>query len=140
MAICELNDPLVWRLPERRCFPQLLGNSGIRRRPRHANVDDAPRAEFRDEERKQRLEEQIMDLEEVASPNILGMVPKEGWPALTVGSWRPCLAPGALHGPRGDRDANLQQFAPNPFHAPQSIVRSHLLDQGDHPRGKPRRA
>ena len=49
-------------------------------------MDDAPRAQVSDDIGEQRSEEQIMELEEVARPNVLGVVPEEGRPGLAARS------------------------------------------------------
>jgi hypothetical protein len=41
-------------------------------------MDDAPRAELRDEEGEERSKEHVMDLEKVAGPGVVGMVADEG--------------------------------------------------------------
>ena len=63
-------NQILWCLPIRRGFSELLRHPWISRRPCHAHVDDLPRLEFDDEERKERSKEEICDLYEVASPDL----------------------------------------------------------------------
>ncbi len=50
-----------------------------------------------------------------------------------LASWRLCAnRPHVLlDGTLAHTDAQFQEFTPNPFSTPQSILRRHLLDQGD---------
>jgi hypothetical protein len=41
-------------------------------------VHDAPRAELGDEEGEDRPEEHVMGPDEIAGPDVLGMIPEEG--------------------------------------------------------------
>jgi len=94
-------------------------------------VDDAPRAQFGDKKGEQRPEEQVMDLEEVAGPNIFGVIPDEGSPRWAGQTGRTRLTDVALDGSLGDLDVQLEQLASNAIRAPQPIVGGHLLNQGD---------
>ncbi len=91
-------------------------------------MDDAARAEFGDDERKERPEEQVMDLEEVAGPDVAGMVAQEGSPRLPTRPGWTCLAHVALNGPLRDLDPNLQQLTTDAFGTPQPVIDRHLLD------------
>ncbi len=108
----------LWQFPKRRRLPQLLRDPIIRRRPRDTDMHDAPRAKLRDEEGEERAEEDIMELQEVTGPDVLIMVPDEGCPGLTTGSWRTCQSYVPLHGPFRDLDTDFQEFTLNAFGTP----------------------
>ena len=83
------------------------------------------------EEREERPEEHVVDLEEIARPDVGGVVAEEGGPGLTMRSWRPRLPHVPLHGPFGDLDADFEQFAADALGAPQSVVGRHVLAEAD---------
>ena len=122
-------DQISRREPEGRGLPQLLSDPLVCGRAGHAEMDDAPRAEFGDDEGKERPEEDVMSLEEIVGPDIFRMIAKEGLPGLSVGAWRPSRPQVPLHGTFRDRDAELQQLAPDALRTPQPIVGSDLLDE-----------
>ncbi len=57
-----ITNQILWRLPIRCSFSQVLRHPGIGRRPCHAYVDYPPRFEFDDEKGKERSKEEIRDL------------------------------------------------------------------------------
>src|SRR5262249_3604669 len=116
---------------ERRGLPQLLGDPLVRGRAGHAEVHDAPRAEFADEGGEERPEERIMGLEEIAGPDVLGVIAEEGRPGLPPGAWGPPPPHVSLHGAFRDRDAELEQLAPDPLGTPQPVVGCDPRDQLD---------
>jgi len=63
-------------------LPQLLRGPSVGRRSRHADMDDFPRFELDDEERKERTEKEISDLEEITGPDFSGMIAQERRPVL----------------------------------------------------------
>src|ERR1051326_8921382 len=67
-----------------RGLPQLLGEPGIGRMASHPDRHDFSALQFDDEEGKQRVEEEVGDLQEVASPNLMRMVVQEGAPGLGI--------------------------------------------------------
>jgi hypothetical protein len=71
-------------------------------------MHDALRAQLDDEEREERLEEQVMDLEEVAGPDLLGMVPEEGGSGLAARTVRMRLTHISFDGPLRDLDIELR--------------------------------
>jgi hypothetical protein len=77
-----ITDEILRRLPIGSCLPQLLGGPGVGRRSRHPNVDNLPRFQFNDEKRKERTEAQVGDVQEIAGPDLPGMIAQEGRPAL----------------------------------------------------------
>jgi hypothetical protein len=62
------------RLPIECGFPKLLRYPNIGRRSGHADMNHSPCLEFDDEEGKEGAKAEIAYLQEVASPNIFGMV------------------------------------------------------------------
>ncbi len=94
-------------------------------------MHDPPRAELGDKEGEERLEEQVMQLEEVAGPHVLGVIPDEGSPRLAGQMWRTRLTDVTLDGPLGDLDVQLEQLTLNSISTPQPIVCGHVLDQRD---------
>ncbi len=85
-------------------------------------MHNAPRAELRDEEREERSEEDIADLEEVAGPDILGVVPEERGPGPTTWAPWPRLAHIPLNCPLRNLDIEFQQFALHALDTPQAVV------------------
>src|SRR5215467_5460609 len=65
-------------------FSQLLGHPGIGRRACHAHVDHFARVQEGVEEREERSKEQIRHLQEVAGPDLSGVVTQKGRPLLTA--------------------------------------------------------
>jgi hypothetical protein len=120
----------AWPLPERRRLAQLLRDPLIGGVPRDAEVDDPAGAEFDDEERVGRPEEQVRNRQEVASPGLARAVAQERRPALP-GWARPWHLPQILlDGPLAHPDVELQEFAPDPLGTPERIVARHCLDTG----------
>jgi len=64
----------------RRGLAQVLGDSGVGGMPRHADVDDPPRTEVDDEEGAEGPEAHVDDRQEVAGPDVMGVVMQEGSP------------------------------------------------------------
>src|SRR3982074_985231 len=81
-----------------------------------------------DEEGVDLPEEDVVALDEVASPGVFGVVLEEG---------RPCLStsPGAdpshvlLDGALADLDAELEQFPANALSAPEPTAAGHVANQ-----------
>src|SRR5207302_137696 len=98
---------------ERRRLAQLLGDPGIQWVPRDADVDHPARAERDDEEREERAEPEVDDLEEVAGLDRPGMVADEGGPSLptALGPRRARRAHVPLDRALADPDAQLQELA-----------------------------
>src|SRR5215470_2311579 len=116
-------------LPIRGGFSQVLGHPEIGRRSRDPDMDHPSRLQFYDEERKERPKEEISDLQEVARPDLCGVVARKGCPLLP--SWRLCANSShvLLDGALADPNAQFQEFSPNPFGTPKPIVLRHLPDQ-----------
>jgi hypothetical protein len=94
-------------------------------------VHDAPRTQLDDEEGIDLAKEQIDDGQEIARPNVLGVVFQEGRPILTGSLPRPNLAHAFLNGGCGDLDALLDEFAVDALSSPEDILLGHLLDPSD---------
>ena len=75
-------NQICWRLSIWSRLPQLLRDPGIGRRSRHADMDDFPRFQLDDEERKERTDKEISDLEEITCPDFSGMIAEESRPVL----------------------------------------------------------
>jgi len=69
------------------CLSQLLGCPSIGWRSCHADVDHFARVQEGGEEGIQRTEEEIRDRQEVARPDVFGMIVQEGGPGLSSLSW-----------------------------------------------------
>src|ERR1700674_2837581 len=78
-------NQVLWRLSIRSGFSQLLGHPGIGRRARDAHMNHLTRLVFDEEEGKERSKEQIGHLQEVACPNLRGVVAQKRAPLLP--SW-----------------------------------------------------
>ncbi len=62
------------RLTERRGFSDLLRHPGIRWVAGDTDMYHSPRADLDDNEDKQRAKQQVKDLNEIASPNLVAMI------------------------------------------------------------------
>jgi len=100
---------------------------------RHAEVDHPARAEFDDEAGEERPEPAVDDLEEVARPGLVGMVPQEGGPGLpaALGPGRARRGHVALDRALAHPETQLEQLAADPLGAPEPVLRRHLLDRRD---------
>ena len=126
---CRGRESSIWaRFPTGR-FPQLLGNPGICRIPGKSGMDDLPRLQFDDDEEVKWSQQQIMNGDEIAGPDVAGMVLEEGGPGLTKAA--ASLWHVSLDRPFADPDAQLEKFAANVFCAPQTVLAAHLLDEVD---------
>jgi len=124
-------DQVPRALVERRGLAQLLGDPGIRRVARRAHVDDPPRGQLNHTERVQRAEEQVGDRQEIAGPDLVGVVAEEGRPRLPARARGAMAAQVGLDGALRHADAEFAQFAADPLCPPEWVVGRHLPDQGD---------
>jgi len=92
---------------------------------------------FNRKKEEQGPEEQVVGLHEVAAPDVVGVVLDEGRPRLAATATLADRAHVLLHGPLADLDAALQEFAPDPFGPPTSVLGRHLPDQADGLGGDP---
>jgi len=129
--------PSLSRIRERGRWPQgggraqRLGDPGVGRLARRAQVDAAPRGQFDDEAGAQRPEEQVRDREDVARPAVGGVVAEEGGPRLPARARGAVAAPIGLAGALGRADAHLAELTAAALRAPERILGGHLADQGD---------
>jgi len=72
------------RPTERRGLAHLLGDPGVGRVSRHADLDDPPRAEIDDKEGEERAEAQVDDRQEVTRPDVMSVVMQERRPRLVL--------------------------------------------------------
>ena len=123
----EVPRPLV----AGRGLAQLLGDPGVGRVARHADMDDAPRAERDDEEGEQRTEAQVGDREEVARPAVGGVVAQEGGPRLPARARRAVAAPIGLARALRHADAQLAPFAAAALRTPARVRGRQPAEQRD---------
>ncbi|HSH77073.1 MAG TPA: hypothetical protein VLA19_00915 [Herpetosiphonaceae bacterium] len=119
-------DQVARALVERGGLPQLLRDPGVGRVARHAHVHHAARAKRNDAEGVHGAEEEVGDREEVARPDVLGVVAQEGRPILAGAARRSGLAQVALDRRLGDADVELEEFTPDALGAPEGIGLSWL--------------
>jgi len=110
---------------------QLLGDPGVGRVPRRAHVADPPRGLLDDAAGEERPEEPVRDREEVAGPDVRGVVAEEGGPRLPARARGAVAAQIGLDRALGHADAELAQFAADALRTPERIVGRHPSDQGD---------
>ena len=65
-----ITDEIPGDLSRCSCLPQLVCSPRVGRRSPHADMDDLPRAQFKDEKREERPKEEIGDLEKIAGPDL----------------------------------------------------------------------
>jgi len=124
-------DEVLGMPPEGHGLAQLLGDPRVGRVARHADMDDPARAERDHEEGVERPEEGVGDREEVAGPDVGGMVAQERRPGLPpVPGWAD-VAHVLLDCPLGEADVQLQGFPADTLGTPEAIGGGHLPDQGD---------
>ncbi len=77
------------------------------------------------------MEEQVRDRQEVAGPDIGGVIAQERRPRLAGSTRRTRRAHVLLDGPLGDADIQLEHLPADALGAPRPIGAGHLLDQRD---------
>ena len=75
-------NPKARRLAEWCSLAELLRDPDISRMSRHAKVNDTPRSPFDDEEEIPLSKEEVDNRQEIAGPNILGVILQERRPVL----------------------------------------------------------
>jgi hypothetical protein len=121
-----------------RGLTQLLRDPGVGRLPRHPDVDHAARAERDDDERGQRAEEEVRHRQEVAGPDLGGVVAQEGRPRLPARPRGARTGQVGLDRALGHADAEIAQLAANPLGPPARVLGRQPPDQGDSVRGEGR--
>jgi len=122
----EARSRVEWRR-----LAQLLGDPGIGRMPRDADVDNAARAKVDDEKGKERAEAQVDDRQEVAGPHVVGVIMQERCPRLSTRARRASRAHVTLDCALADPDAELEEFAADALRSPQPVLDGYPLDQRD---------
>ena len=84
----------------------------------NACVDHSPGSQFDNNEDVYHAEQQIMGLQKVARPDVMGVIMKEGCPILLRFSRWSRLTYIFLHGPLADPNTQFEQFTANPLCAP----------------------
>ena len=95
-------------LVKRGGFTQVLGDPLIGWMPGHSDMDHCARAEFTNEERKERSKPEIGDLEDVAGPDLVRVIVHEGGPRLAMVLRWSSLAHIRLYRALAYLDAQLQ--------------------------------
>ncbi len=124
-------DEIARPLMVRGGLAQLLGDPGVGRVPRLANMHDPARPERDHEEGVERSVEQIRHWQEVAGPDLRGVVVEERRPGLPSAARRARGSHVPLDRGLGDADIELQQLAPDALGTPQPIGGVHRADQRD---------
>ena len=83
-----ISNKVLGSLPIRCRFSQLLCYPAVDRGLRHTYVDDFARFQLDDEERKERAEEEVSDLQKIACPDLCRVIVQEGPPVLSPWSRR----------------------------------------------------
>jgi hypothetical protein len=94
-------------------------------------MNHSPCLEFDDKEGKERSKAEIAQLQEVAGPDIFGMVVQEGRPLLPPWQISVSRAHVLLDGTLAHLNAQLKSIPANTLSTPESILRRHLLDHGN---------
>ena len=90
-----------------------------------------------DKERVDRAEPGVGELQDIAGPDVVRVVPEEGPPGLAVLPARTDGPHVLLDRPLAHADAEREQFAADPFGAPQPVGSGHGLDQVDELHAQP---
>jgi hypothetical protein len=114
-----------WRRTKRRRVAKLLRHPRLRGAACRRGEPDFAGSELDEDKREDRAEEHVVGLQEVARPDLTGVVSEESRPPLPS---RRALA----HGPHGlldrtlaDADAELEQLSADPLRALESVRRGH---------------
>lgn len=91
-----------------------------------------------DEDGEDRSKREVVELEEVARPDVLTMILYEGSPRLAVTAARSEGSHIFLDGSFTDAKPELEELSANAFAAPGDVVRRHATDECDQLRRFPR--
>ena len=116
-------DEKAWSLAKGSCLAQLLGDPGVVGTSGHAEMEQATRTQFDDNKDKDGAEEQVIGLEKVNSPDVLGMVAKKCGPRLLGRNGGAHLVDVPPNRTFGHSDTELEQFSPDAC-APCGVVES----------------
>ena len=121
----------------RRSLSELLSDPRIGRGAGDVDVDDLAGPGGDDKERVDRAEPGVVELQDIAGPDVVRVVPEEGPPGLAVLPARTDGPHVLLDRPLAHADAEREQFAADPFGAPQPVGSGHGLDQVDELHAQP---
>ena len=121
----------------RRSLSELLSDPRIGRGAGDVDVDDLAGPVGDDKERVDRAEPGVVELQDIAGPDVVRVVPEEGPPGLAVLPARTDGPHVLLDRPLAHADAEREQFAADPFGAPQPVGSGHGLDQVDELHAQP---
>ena len=107
------------------------GDPRVRGVARRADMDDPARGQLADAEREQRPAGAVGDGEEIAGPDVRGVVAQECRPRLPARLRRGGTAQGALDGALGDAEPQLPQRAADARGTPARVLARHAAKQGD---------
>jgi hypothetical protein len=88
-------------------YPRINGRSG------DSHLNDFPRLQLDNEESKERVEEEIGDLQEITRPDVFGVIVKKGYPTLPSCSWLVGLLHILLDRSLAHPNAKLEEFTTN---------------------------
>jgi hypothetical protein len=94
-------------------------------------VHDLPRAEIDQEERADGLKPDVIEVQEIARPRLVAMVPQERRPRLPARSATARLLHVLLDCGLGDTDSELEQLAADALGSPEPVLHGQPLDQPD---------
>ena len=105
----------------------------------HPEVHDAAISQFNDYENEKRTEEYIVSLQDIASPDLTGVIvdacpdglPREGSPTLLRRTRVTGVFNVVLYCAFRSAQSQLQQFTMNAVGAPSAVLPSHALDKSN---------
>ena len=107
---------------ERHRFAKLLSGPLVRRVSSDVAVNDLAAIETYDEEREDRSESEVIQLQEVASPDLILMILKKGLPCLPATTIWPDAPNVLLDRSFADSEPELEEFPSNSLAAPSMVV------------------
>ena len=116
-------------------FAKLLSHPSIAGRTRDRKMNYSARAQLDDEKDEHRAKPEVIGLEEITSPNLMGVIGKKSRPGLAAlprrlgASHLPCVFGDS---PLAEMIAQLAQFILNPFATPEPIVAGRGVNEGDY--------
>jgi len=125
-------DEVAGTIAKWRGLTELLSDPRVARETGHIVMDDFTRSVLHDEEREDRPKEHVVELKEVARPDLVAVVPDEHSPGLTSCARRPDASHVLLNRAFAHAEPELQELATNPFGTPEEVVLGHCLDEPDH--------
>lgn len=114
---------------ERHRFTKLFCSPLVRRVPRHVEMHDRAVLETNDKEGEDRPEGEVVELEEIAGPDVLTMILDEAAPRLAATTAGPEGPYVFLDGSFADAKPKLEELSPDPFAAPGTVLRCHAANE-----------